>query len=105
MGTITSTSIREHIQTGIIKIIVNTEDKWIDYGVSKEGRKLVLSHFYDIETQPGCFDSYEEKELIAVKDSFNSFDYILYTAQEKNQITIICIPKTFMIDKENWKNI
>ena len=104
---IESTFVKEHQQTGIIYILINTVDNWIDYAVSKSQKKgeLILSHFYDIETQPGEFDSYEEKESIAVKDSFNSLDYVLYTKQEKDQITIICIPKTFMLNKEHWKDI
>ena len=97
---------KEIHNTGIIKILINTEDKWIDYQINRklEEHKLVFSYFYSIDIQHGCFKDYEEEiEYIDMHEDFDPFDYMIYSFQEKEQITLILIPRKLLLDKQDWK--
>jgi hypothetical protein len=87
-------------KNGIYHIIVNIEDKWINYQINRIiiEEKIGISLFYDIETQPGNFEEYEELEYIDVPGFYNS-DYLITSIQEKDQITLICIPKKLLLNK------
>ncbi len=102
---IISTFVQEHLGTGIIYILINTKDKWIDYSIQncEDLGKIKFSHYYTVEIQPGYLDDYEEVEYIMVKEGFNSYNYRLFHSQCKDQITIVCIPREFIVNKENWK--
>lgn len=81
---ITSYYISRHTATGIYYITLNTEDKWIDYMVNKFHYQGGLS----VTFYKGKDDVTENIDI----DGFNVFDYQLLSQQEKDQITIVCLP-------------
>ena len=86
--------------TGILHILVNDKEKWLNYQINRviEDGKLEISFFYDTETQPGFFEEWEEKEFIDIASNFKTLDYLITSTQEDEQITIICIPKKLFIE-------
>lgn len=84
---------RKHY-TGIIEILINTKDKWINYQLSK-CCGLKLTHFYK---SSGLYHDYD----IPMPDGFNPLDYMMYHFQEKDQITVILIPKSVLLKREDW---
>ena len=90
--------------TGIIEIIINTTDKWIEFQINRltEEHKIVMS-FY-----PNCDpvfppDSEEVIEYIDMKNDFDPFKYMIYSNQCKDQITLILVPRTLLMNKQDWK--
>jgi hypothetical protein len=87
-------------KNGIYYIIVNIEEKWINYQINRIAieEKIGISFFYDIETQPGEFEEYEQLEYIDIPGFYNS-DYLITSMQEKDQITLICMPRNLIKNK------
>ena len=97
---IESSFIKIHPDTGILSILVNTKDRWVDYQINRcpEDGKIQISFFINIETQPGEFEEWEEKEFIDISKDFNHCDYLTTSMQEKDQIHIICIPNKMFLE-------
>ena len=87
-------------KNGIYYIIVNIEEKWINYQINRIAieEKIGISFFYDIETQPGEFEEYEQLEYIDIPGFYNS-DYLITSMQEKDQITLVCMPRNLIKNK------
>jgi hypothetical protein len=103
---ITSVYKKIHPQTGIIKILINTEEKWISYQINRlcEERKIVMSFYITDETLYPEEVGYQKEliEYIDMKEDFKPFKYSIYHSQEKDQITIFLVPKSILIDKYQW---
>ena len=99
---IESSFIKIHPDTGILSILVNTKDRWVDYQINRisEEGKIQISFFYDIENQPGCFEEHEEREFIDISKDFNHCDYLTTSMQEKDQIHIICVPNKIFRERK-----
>ncbi len=82
---IQSVSIEE-LDAGILYIIVNTSERWSEYQLFRAfpGKGLVEVTFYE--------NCEEYSETFPVSDDFCQFDYQFTSSQEKDQITIVCIP-------------
>jgi len=81
--------------TGIIKILINTTDKWVDFKIEYGEHKLEFTFYED--------DEAVSNEHIDMRDNFNPFKYVIYSNQCKDQITLILIPKIFLMNKLYWK--
>lgn len=82
-----------HPQTSVIYVLINTSEKWVDYQVgftAKDGTIPIA--FYPSESN-------EIKEFVEMGKDFDYFDYVVTHRQEKDQITIVCVPLK-MITKE-----
>ena len=100
-----------HPATGIIYILVNTVEKWINYQVMQVGEPSRISiTFYkweDVETQPGQYEEYSDDiiEYIDVMEGFDASNYTIYHQQYKDQITLMLVPKEMMLNKQDWKEL
>lgn len=81
---IISSFVEKHPTNGIISITVNTSEKWVIYQINK----VAARGFVNITM---LSNSSECQERIEVPD-FDANDYQMFSAQEKDQITIMCIP-------------
>ena len=85
----------KNIGNGVLYILVNTEERWVDYQLNKmvpdEG-KFQIVFFGDDD------DNWDIEEF-EVFPGFKIFDYIITSSQEKDQITIICVPRDLILDK------
>ena len=83
------------IGNGVLYILVNTEERWVDYQLNKmvpdEGKFQIV--FF------GDDDDKWDIEEFEVFQGFKIFDYIITSSQEKDQITIICVPRDLILDK------
>lgn len=93
---ITSVYKQFHPQTGIISILINTEEKWVDFLINRlfEEHKIEIS-FYHGEEIIG-------DEYIDMKEDFNPFKYMIYYFQEKDQITLFLVPREMLRDRKQW---
>jgi hypothetical protein len=66
--------------------------------------KIGISFFYDIETQPGKFEEFEELEYINIPGFF-SHEYLITSMQDKDQIYIIAVPNKKILDDKFFKRI
>ena len=100
-----------HPATGIIYILINTEDRWVDYQVNNVLKPNKLSITFsvskDIEVMPGEWEEWEgvEVEFIDMPEGFEPFKYVIYHQQNKEQITLILIPRELMLNKQDWKEL
>ena len=103
---ITSTSIKIHPKTGCIDILINTEDKWVDYQVNRltEAHKIEISFYITDITLYSEEIGYKKEliEYIAMKEDFNSINYMIYHFQEKDQITLFLVPRKLLLDRTQW---
>lgn len=83
-----------HLAGDILYIVVNTVDKWLEYQLFKTypGRKLAQISFYEGDQ--------EYSETFKVDDGFDQFDYVITSSQEKDQITIVCIPIRMLLSSK-----
>lgn len=108
---IDSTWVSKNKDTGIYYIIINTSERWIDYQLNRtiEQGKIILSSFttYSAEYMPGEWDDYDEEEIhkIDIEESFNPYDYLITSMQEKDQITVICIPIKLIINRKFFERV
>lgn len=82
------------IGNGVLYILINTEERWVDYQLNKivpDKGKFQIVFFDDTE-------DYKIEEF-EVFPGFDIFDYIITSSQEKDQITIICVPRNLLLDK------
>ena len=99
---------RIHKDTGIIYILLNTEDRWVDYEVNRvlQPNKLSITFHVtkDVEYMPGEWEEWEgdETEYIDMKDGFEPFKYAIYHVQNKEQIVLLLVPKELLMDKKEW---
>ena len=107
---ITSMFKKIHPATGIISILINTEDIWVHYCIDKavNSSELIIEFSWDqdVEYMPGCWDeeTVKQKEVIKMPDDFNPFKYMLYDFQNKDQIGLMLIPKDLLRDKTQWED-
>lgn len=96
---ITSVYKAIHPQTGIISILINTENKWVEYQINRlsEEHKIVMSFYRGDNINP-----IEDIEYIDMKDDFDPFRYMIYHFQEKDQITLFLVPRTMLLDRKQW---
>ena len=87
--------------TGIIEVIINTTDKWVDFLINRlyEEHKLEIS-FYE---NNDCNEEIISDEYIDMKDDFDPFKYMIYSNQCKDQIILILVPRTLLMNKQDWK--
>ena len=101
---INSTYISKNEDTGIYYILVNTENRWNDYQInwkSPDIGKLSIT-FYYTEEMPGiaCGEIEDEStEDFNVEEGFNAYDYTITSLQVKDQIVIMCTPKSLILNK------
>jgi len=96
---ITSVYRSIHPQTGCIKILVNTMDKWVDYQINR----LIKKHSIEISFYRGDeVNPIEDAEYIDMNENFDSFNYVIYHFQEKDQITLFLVPKKMLLDRKQW---
>ena len=87
---------KKHLDSGIIYVLVNTRDKWINYDIELIHRENVIAiTFYDYNDNP----IYEE---IVMDDDFDSYDYLITSTQEKDQITLVLVPRKMILDNTQW---
>ena len=79
---------------GILCILINTVDKWTGYQINQETPEdgCVEVTFFPEDDGPDTIANIE------VSDEFNWLDYQFTSSQEKDQITIVCIPKELIIN-------
>ena len=72
---IESSFIEIHPDTGILSILVNTKDKWVDYQINRipEEGKIQISFFHH-EINPE--DDFEEREYIDINKDFDHCNYL-----------------------------
>ena len=82
------------IGNGILYILVNTEERWVDYQLNKmvpdEGKFQIVFYKDDEDW---------EIEEFEVFPGFKIHDYIITSSQEKDQITIICVPISLILER------
>lgn len=83
--------------TGIIKGIINTTDKWVDFIINR----LYEEHKLEISFYQG--DDVISDEYIDMQNDFDPFKYGIYHNQEKDQIYIILVPRTLLMNRQDWK--
>ena len=79
------------LNDGILYVTVNISEKWVEYQLFRTypGKGLMQISFYAAGA--------EYSETFKVGDGFNQFDYQITSSQEKDQITIVCIPVTLLM--------
>lgn len=81
---ITSYHIAEHPATGMLYVTLNTKERWPNYQLNRYPSESGLSITF-------LEDDDEETETISI-DNFNARDYQMLSQQEKDQITVVCLP-------------
>ena len=86
---------------GVIHILVNTTRKWLPYDlnpvVPADGY-VDLSFTDEPATHRGVAPDMPPVESIFVGDGFKALDHVMTSRQEKDQITIVCIPKQLLLN-------
>lgn len=89
---ITSHYIKTY-ESGIIQLIINTEEKWLDY------------HRYSDDSY-GVWDAEnKEEQHLVVLPLQPKMRYIPSSFQEKNQIIYYYIPLYLIMEKDKWDKI
>lgn len=85
--------------SGIIHILINTSEKWVDFLINRvcEEHKVEIS-FYQ-------YDELICDEYIEMNDDFVPFQYMIYSHQEKDQISLVLIPRSILINNKEWKKL
>ena len=88
---------KEVHSTGIIKILINTEEKWVDFLIDRvlEKHQIAVSFFLG--------DPAEKIEYIDMGKDYDTFKYLIFTQQYKDQITLLVVPRTLLMDKKEWE--
>ena len=109
---ITSTYKKIHKDTGIIYILVNTENRWPSYEVGRYTNNpnevsVTFYETYSVEYMPGQFDEEDQEltESIEMHEGFNIHDYVIYDKRNKDQISIVLIPVKLLLDKTVWDEL
>lgn len=94
---------KKHTTTGIIYVLVNTKERWIEYEVEQVSQKGNLSITVLIhENIKLTLKEHVEVFNINISEDFDSFNYIIYHQQCKDQITFMLIPKVLLLNKQEW---
>lgn len=81
---IISSFVERHPTSGIISITINTSEKWVTYQINKVATRGFVN-ITMLSDNSGCTESIEVPD-------FDANEYQMFSAQEKEQITIMCIP-------------
>lgn len=81
---IISSFVERHPTCGIISITINTSEKWVTYQINKVATRGFVN-ITMLSDNSGCTESIEVPD-------FDANEYQMFSAQEKEQITIMCIP-------------
>lgn len=87
--------IIKDIGNGVLYMLINTVDKWTPYQLFRtipDKGKFRIS-FYDEKNE-----EYELVEDFTVREDFDPYDYIITSSQEKDQITIVCVPRKLILE-------
>ena len=99
---ITNYTISKEESIGVYQILVTLAEKWVDYGINmrtdsdKPKNRIGLTFYHGLG---------ENTYYISMPDGFDSFDYLITSMQEKDQIIIIAIPKKALINKSVFKSV
>lgn len=75
----------------IIRILFNTTGKWEDFQINKD---YPADGYVNITFYEDHDDYVGVTERVFVSDSFRVSDYLVTSSQEKDQVTLICVPKS-----------
>ncbi len=93
-------TISKEESLGVYQILVNIAKKWAEYNINIRSDKpkniIGLTFYYGLRGYT---------YFIPMPDGFDSFDYLITSMQEKDQIIIIAVPKKALIDRNVFKII
>ncbi len=86
---------------GVIHILVNTTEKWLPYDLNPlvpDDGYVDLSFTDEPWAHRGIAPDMPPVESVLVGDGFRALDHVVASRQEKDQITIVCIPKRLLLE-------
>ena len=92
---------------GVYYILVNTTRKWVPYDlnplVPADGHVDISFTDETLEHRRGAPDL-PPTESVFVDEAFKALDHVVTSRQEKDQITIICVPKGLVLATPPLRN-
>lgn len=100
---INSYFIKKNDTIGIYHILINTDDKWMGYNIDTNRVNQIGVHFFEYVDELEF--KYDYIEYIDMPKGFRCSDYLIFSSQCKDQITLIAISRKSLIDRNLFKFI